>query len=80
MQRERGNEQESSVKDGNSKEWQIGVLRNIEQNMDKSERKRCYNWVIVRDYFLMHTNKGGSTSAYLHCEWLGVDPDEFTFY
>lgn len=73
-------EMKSSIENADSKEWQLGVLRNIERLMPKAHRKRNYNWAIVRDYLLQHTRKGGRTSAHMHCDWLGIDPDGFSFY
>lgn len=71
---------ESQIENPESKEWQLGVLKNIEQNIPKTHRKEMQNWVIVKNYLTGHTNKGGRTSACIHCEWLGIDPDGYTFY
>jgi hypothetical protein len=70
----------SQVLDPESKEFQLGILRNIEREMPRQKRKHTLNWVIVQDYLLGHTSKGGSTSCCIHCRWLGVDPDGKTFF
>ena len=66
--------------DANEPKFLLGVMRNIEQNMSKNMRKSSLNWVLVKEYLLSHTNKGGSTSSILMCKYLGIDPDCFTFY
>jgi hypothetical protein len=58
---------------------QLRILKNIERNMKPKKRKRIYNWVMVMNYLLANTSKGGSTSAHKHCVWLGIDPDGYTF-
>ena len=63
-----------------NREFQIGILKNIERLMPKETRRHKPNWVIVMDYLLAHTSRGGSTSAYEHCGYLGIDPDGKTFY
>jgi hypothetical protein len=70
----------SSVDDPSSREWQLGVLRNIEALMPKSRRKYTPNWKMVQTFLLSHTCKGGSTSSYRHCHFLGIDPDAYKFY
>ena len=66
---------ESQIKNANSKEYQLGVLSNIENNMSTDMRDSLYNWSIVKEYLLQHTRQGGRTSAYKHCEFLGINPD-----
>jgi hypothetical protein len=70
---------ESQVEDASSAQYQLGVMRNVEENMSKAKRSKTYNWVLVQRYLLSHTSKGGSTSSYIHCQFLGVDPDGYTF-
>jgi hypothetical protein len=70
---------DSQITNAASAEWQIGVLRSIETDMPKRKRKSTPNWKMVQDYLLGHTSKGGSTSCYIHCHFLGIDPDGFTF-
>jgi len=66
--------------DANEPKFLLGVMRNIEQNMPKNRRKSSLNWVLVKEYLLSHTNKGGSTSSIFMCKYLGIDPDGFTFF
>ncbi len=63
----------------NDPKYLLGVLRNIENNMSRAERKRKSNVSVVRDYLMCHTSKGGRTSSYEMCEYLGIDADAFTF-
>jgi hypothetical protein len=42
----------SQVLDPESKEFQLGILRNIEREMPRQKRKHTLNWVIVQDYLL----------------------------
>jgi cell division septum initiation protein DivIVA len=69
--------QEFDIKAENSKQWQLGVLKNIGKNMLKQERENTKNWRIVLDYFYPNTS---TKNAIEHCEWLGVDPDAYTFF
>ena len=71
---------ESQVIDANSVAFQLGIMRNVEREILKAKRKRTTNWVLVKDYLLGCTSKGGSTSCYTHCLWMGVDPNGYTFY
>lgn len=64
----------------NDPKYILGVLRNIESNMSKAERKRKSNVWIVKDYLMCHTSKGGKTSSYEMCKYLGIDADAFTFH
>ena len=63
-----------------SKKFQLGILQNIENNMNPKKRQRVENWVLVQKYLLYRTKNAGRTSAYNHCEFLGIDPDGFTFF
>jgi hypothetical protein len=72
-------ENKSQVDDP-GKEWQLGIMRAIERTMSPAKRRRTFNWVLVQEYLLSHTSKGGSTSSAKHCEWLGVNPDGYTFF
>lgn len=63
----------------NDPKYLLGVLRNIERSMSKAERKRKSNVSIVKDYLMCHTSKGGRTSSYEMCEYLGIDADAYTF-
>ena len=49
---------ESQIKNANSKQYQLGVLSNIENNMSAEMRDSLYNWSIVKMYLLQHTHKG----------------------
>lgn len=71
---------ESQTDNPESAEFQLGIMRNVEREISKAKRKRTPNWVLVGDYLLRHTRKGGSTSCYRHCVFLGVDPDGYTFW
>jgi len=65
--------------DANDPEYLLGVLRNLERQMPKVWRKRKSNVAIVRDFLMVHTSKGGRTSSYEMCEFLGIDGDAYTF-
>jgi hypothetical protein len=69
----------SMVDNADSVAYQLGIMRNVEYEIPKAVRKRLQNWQLVRDYLLQHTSKGGSTSCYHHCRWMGVDPEGYTF-
>jgi hypothetical protein len=58
----------------------LGVLRNIESQMPKAQRKRLTNTNIVANWILLRTSKGGRTSCIRQCNKLGVDPDGYTFF
>jgi hypothetical protein len=60
--------------------FHLSIMRNVERNIPKTVRKRTYNWKLVMDFMLGNTSKGGRTSCILHCQFLGVDPDGFTFW
>jgi len=66
--------------DANEPSYLLGVMRNIENSVPKSHRRNMQNWVLVKNYLLAHTSKGGSHSSYAMCEYLGVDPDAYSFY
>lgn len=70
----------SQIKDANDAKYQLGILQNIEKKTAKSIRRRTPNWKFVMDYLLQHTSKGGQTSCMLHCRFLGVDPDGYSFW
>ena len=65
--------------DANEPKYLLGILKNIEHNMPKAWRKRTSNVSVVRDFLMIHTSKGGRTSSYEMCEYLGVDGDAYTF-
>ena len=71
---------ENQINEPESAKWQLGVLRNIQQEMTTKQRRETQNWQIVRDYFLFHTNKSGRTCSYKHCEFLEIDPEGYSFY
>jgi len=74
-------EKKHELPDMNSIEYQIGLLRNIETNyLTKRERNTRINVWIVGDILTCFTNSAGSTSAYKHCEFLGINPDGYTFF
>lgn len=60
--------------------YQLGIMRNVEREISQRKRKACPNWILVRDYLLGNTSKGGSTSCFQHCHWMGVDPEAYTFW
>lgn len=66
--------------DANKPEFLLGILQNIEGLLPKQIRKSRANIWIVRDYMMNVTNKGGKTSSYEMCEYLGIDPDAYTFF
>ena len=67
--------------DMNSKKYQLGLLQNYERDIiTKAERKRTINIWLVKKVLTQFTSKGGSTSAYQHCDFLGIDPDGYTFF
>ncbi len=59
--------------------FHLGIMRNVENEISRQKRKHTQNWVLVQDYLLGHTSKGGSTSCCTHCRWMGVDPEGYTF-
>ena len=68
-------------KDFNSKEYQLQLLQNYEtQIMDEEERKTIANIWVVKQLLTQFTSQGGSTSAYKHCDFLGIDPDGYSFH
>lgn len=64
--------------DANDPNYLVGVLRNIENKMPKAWRKRTRNVKFVMDFLTAHTSKGGQTSGYEMCEFLGIDGDGYT--
>lgn len=73
-------EENDQMLDANSREYQLGLLRSYQHDMDIDIRNATYNWSIVKNVLLGHTSKGGRTSSYKHCEFLGINPDGKTFY
>lgn len=71
---------QSQTGDANRREFQLSLMQNIERNMPVAKRKRKMKWVLVQEYLLQQTPRGGSTSSCVHCEWMGVDPDGYSFY
>ena len=68
-------------KDFNSKEYQLRLLQNFEKCiLSKAERKRTQNVWLVMKLLTQFTSQGGSTSAYNHCNFLGIDPDGYSFF
>jgi hypothetical protein len=66
--------------DANDPSYLLGIMKNIENYMPKSHRKNTANWVLVKNYLLAHTIKGGSNSSFKMCEYIGIDPDAYSFY
>lgn len=66
--------------DANDPKFLLGIMRNIEQNIERLDRKSTFNWTLVKKYLLSHTKKAGSTSSNLMCEYMGVNPNGFSFY
>jgi hypothetical protein len=60
--------------------FQLGIMRNVEREISKRQRKHFQNWQLVRRYLLGHTSHGGSTSCFQHCHYLGVDPEGYSFW
>lgn len=73
-------EEDNKIIDANDPKYLLGLLRNIERRMPRTHRKSTSNVAIVRDYLMCHTSKGGRTSSYEMCEYIGIDGDAFTFY
>ena len=73
-------ELKSMVPNADSREFQLGIMKNVEREISKAERRRTPNWALVQDYMLGHTSKGGSASCREHCCWMGVNPDGYSFY
>lgn len=71
---------QSQTGDANKKEFQLSVMQNIERGMPVAKRKRTMNWALVQEYLLQQTSRGGSTSSRVHCRWMGVEPDGYSFY
>lgn len=71
---------ESKVPQAGTREYQIDLMKNIEKSIFKTTRNRLPNWKLVQKYLTGFTIRGGSTSAHIHCEWLGVDPSGYTFF
>lgn len=69
-----------NIIDANKPEFLLGVMQNIERLLPKAVRKTRANIWIVRDYLMNVTNKGGKTSSYEMCDYLGIDPDAYTFF
>lgn len=61
--------------DINNKDYQIRLLKAIRTQMSKAKSDKTTNIMLVRDTLLLPTSKGGRTNAYMHCSWLGIDPD-----
>lgn len=66
---------DSEIKNANSAEYQLGILRNIKREF---RCKKTLNWVFVQKFLLSHTSKGGSTSSINHCIFLGIDPNGYS--
>jgi len=66
----------SKIDNPQSKEYQIGVLRNIKREF---RCKKTLNWAFVQKFLLSHTNHAGSNSSIEHCLFLGIDPDRYEF-
>ncbi len=73
-------EERNLIIDANEPRFLLGILKNIELGMPKAWRKRNRNVAIVRDFLMSHTSKGGRTSSYEMCEYLGIDGDAYTFF
>lgn len=58
---------------------ELRILNNFICMMPKSYRKRTQNWVVVRDILLTNTATQGSTSCWLKCRELGINPDGYDF-
>lgn len=67
--------------DFNSKEYQVQLLQNFEREFIlRAERLRTTNVFLVNKILTQFTSQGGLTSAYKHCDFLGIDPDRYIFY
>ena len=69
----------SQVDNSDAVQFHLGIMRNVENEISRQKRKHTQNWVLVQNYLLGHTSKGGSTSCCIHCRWMGVDPEGYTF-
>lgn len=69
---------ENKIKYFDSVAYQRALLRAIRSQMTKASNKRTTNIMLVRDTLLLPTSNGGRTSAYEHCQWLGIDSEGFT--
>jgi hypothetical protein len=68
-----------NIINANDPEYLLGVLKNIELDMPKAWRKRNSNVMMVRNFLMCHTSKGGQTSSYEMCAYLGIKGDDYTF-
>lgn len=67
---------------------QLTIMKNIERiitNIHKNNDLRRWwdmapNWFRVQTFINGNTKKGGSTSSFEQCEFLGVDVDGYTFF
>lgn len=73
-------EKPKCIIDTSTPEYLVGLLRNIERAMPKAQRKRLNNVVLVKRYLTAHTSKAGNGSGHELCDYLGIDPDGYTFY
>ena len=72
---------EHDLVDLNSKNYQLKMLQNIERTfLSKALRKRTQNVWLVQSFLTSFTSKGGSTSSFAHCDFLGIDPNGYTFF
>jgi hypothetical protein len=62
------------------RKFHLRIMQSVQQNIPKTVRKRTPNWKLVKDFMLGNTSKGGRTSSILHCVFIGVDPDGFSFW
>jgi hypothetical protein len=72
------------------------ILRNIESKIKEDCRVEKYdsqgnielkfwfdntpNWAKIQRFITYNTSKSGSTSAYQMCSFLGINPNEYSFY
>jgi hypothetical protein len=66
--------------DANDPMFLLGVMQNVEQRISKKERKSYSNLRLVQLYLMNRTSKSGSTSCWEMCEYIGVDPDGYSFF
>lgn len=60
--------------------FHLRIMQSVQQMIPETVRKRTCNWKLVMDYMLGNTSKGGRTSCILHCLFIGVNPDGYTFW
>lgn len=71
---------QNQIEDANKPEFLVQVMQNVERQIPKAQRKRTPNIKMVQLYLLAGTHHAGRTSAFLQCQYMGINPDGYTFY